>query len=451
MTRALGRRVAVSVLAIAILFSGFVRSVFASSAVLTSGPFAVCTTSPIVYYVNGVGAPNEFEEQAEATKLGARMDQYGQPHYGPVHSLYNPSEGLVLDIFRKLIAQKFGEYLDSAPAWEFIEQGLRLIGAVPNTLAGADLDAVAQVERDAVATTVLNGLDPAAAATLERITARLTVDASFGEKVVIVAHSEGNMFAQALYKRTQLAIPNSYNPGAYEIAPQIQVVNVATPANAPDTGLYVTSMEDRVIAKAAVLLASTYGLLAPAPANFDSGAATYSYDKLGHAFVGVYLNQQLGLEAQTLGLMKSAAANASSFGYYNPEGPMEIAASVDDGSTTYTVTAPDGSNTTSVVSGGSTQVIFQPTCDQLKEGTYRIQAVITPSYLRGFTSPYLASTSVTAVRPLTQIPPRGSTPLFWYMNFGQDPSPVTMESADIVVAKDSVRGGFDETYYRYHP
>jgi len=410
----------------------------------------VCTTAPAVWYINGIRAPSEEAEAAAAVALQDRFDRYGQPHDGDIVSIYNPSEGLILDIFRKLLAQKFGELIGTA--WGFIEQTWRALGGVSNTLSGADLDAVKQVARDSVATTVLNGLDPAAASTLEHATLELMTSASFGQKMLIVAHSQGNMFAKELYARTQMPVPNKYNPGGYDIAKQFQVVNVGTPATTSDTGKYVTTFQDIVIDLLARLLSTLTSPFQPAPPNFSSGAATYGYDKLGHDFLNVYLNYQLGLEGKVMGLTAAAAKDAGSFGYDNLEGPVKLQGSTMNGDVNYTVTAPDGSvvaNATVPPGVPQPTVIFQPTCDQLQEGTYRVQASVTATTEANSTQPWFVGATSLSFPRLGPAPSEADWSAFWYANGGTSPASDTVIALDIVLTKDDVSGGFDEHVYKY--
>ena len=411
----------------------------------------ICTTAPAVFYINGIMAPSEAAEAAAAVALQYRMDAYGQPHDGDVVSIYNPSEGLLLDIFRKLLAQKFGELIGTA--WGFIEQSWRALHGVQNSLTGGDLDAVKQAARDAVSTTVLNGLDPAAAATLEKATTDVMTSASFGQKMLIVAHSQGNMFAKELYARTQLAIPNQYNIGAYDVAKQFQVVNVGTPATTSDTGKYVTSVQDIVIDLLARFLSLLTSPFQPAAPNFNSGTATYSYDALGHDFLNVYLNKQLGLEAQVMALTKMAADDAGSFGNDNAEGPLKIEGSANFGSVTYTVTADiDGGMTpvvTSLSAGMSAKEIFHPSCADLKPGTYHVQADIQAPVEPNSTQPWFAE-SVSLILPrLGPAASESNYGAFWFNYAGTSPMQTSVSAMDIVLTKDDISGGFDENIYYY--
>lgn len=423
-----------------------VSSVAMAGTVRSLGPQSegkICTTAPSVYYINGIMAPSEVAEAAAAVALEDRFDRYGQAHDGDIVSIYNPSEGLVLDIFRKLLAQKFGEAIGTA--WGFIEQTWRALGGVSSTLSGADLDDVKQVARDSVATTVLNGLDPAAKTTLDNATVEVMTAASFGQKMLIVAHSQGNMFAKELYTRTQMAVPNQYNKGAYEVAKQFQVVNVGTPATTPDTGKYVTSIEDIVIDLLARLLSTLTSPFQPAVATFNSGTDTYKYDVLGHDFLNVYLNYFLGLEGKVMELTASAAKDAGSFGYDNPEGPLLLEGFAQSGQATYTVTAPDGSILANSTVTNAPSVFFQPTCDQLVEGTYQVRASVTstPDQMGAYTAfteldfPRLGPSKLVESWPFA----------FNYVLNG--PATDTVVALDIVLTKDTVNGGFDFHIYNY--
>lgn len=351
------------------------------------------------------------------------------------------------------LTSHFGKYSLAAvigTSWGFIEQAWRALGGVQNTLSAADLDSVKQVARDTVATTVLNGLDAAASNTLEFSTVNLMALASMGQKMVIVAHSQGNMFAKELYARTQMAVPNQYNVNGYEIARQFQVVNVGTPATTSDTGKYVTAVQDIVIDLLARLLSTLALTSQPALPNFNSGLATYAYDPLGHDFLNVYLNDQLGLEGRVMDLAQQAANDAGSFGNDNPEGPLQITGASNNGSATYTVTAPDG--TTSVVTvlrGVTPTEVFHPTCDILQEGTYHIQADITAPVDPSSTQPWYAAFVVLNLPRLGPSKLEALYSAFWFGYTGETPMSTSVGAMDVVLTKDVGSGGFDERIYFY--
>lgn len=103
-----------------------------------------------------------------------------------------------------------------------------------------------------------------------------------GKTVVVVAHSQGNFFANAAYG----VLYNGVNPIATN---SFGIVSVANPASfVGGGGPYTTASEDAVIA--AISQTTLPGFVPPLPANITnigSGAATS--DWLGHSITGEYL------------------------------------------------------------------------------------------------------------------------------------------------------------------
>jgi hypothetical protein len=101
-------------------------------------------------------------------------------------------------------------------------------------------------------------------------------DLSAGQKVLVVAHSQGNLYANAAYDRL---VADGANVGAIAIA------SVASAANVAKSGEYVTSTADLVIAS----LGQYFPTL---PANLTLAPAP-AYDPLGHGYSEIYLNPEL--------------------------------------------------------------------------------------------------------------------------------------------------------------
>ncbi|MGF6533908.1 hypothetical protein P3T20_004712 [Paraburkholderia sp. GAS206C] len=403
----------------------------------------VCTTAPKFYYINGIMAPDAETEGTEAQILAMALAAEGIGHYNEVESIYNPSEGLFLDIGRKLLAQKVAEGLSGLLS--FMENAFNFMLGNSSTLTAADQTNIQNSLAAATANAVTNGLDSAAAQTLKTATDTVINQAAIGIKVVLVAHSEGNMFAQALYAETQIQGANVYNPSGFNIAQQFQVVNVATPAARADTGKYVTASQDIVINLAARALALVTGTLQPATANWDAGPNIYASDPIGHSFVKVYLNKSLnGLEGQVLTLATQAASAAQSFGQENPEGPMQIVATTGAGTASYTVTAPDGSTTTTPLGNGANMTVFKPSCSDLKEGTYSVTANIV-SVQQG---PVFGVDTELSV-PVLNV--SGTNAGNQFIDFWSSPSPISDQGTvmDIEVSKDESSGGFNEQFFIY--
>ncbi|MGF6440391.1 hypothetical protein [Paraburkholderia youngii] len=66
-------------------------------------------SSTTVYYINGIWGSSQDVEQASADAIQQAMTAAGQVDAGHVTSIFNPTEGHVLDVFRKLLLQKAQE------------------------------------------------------------------------------------------------------------------------------------------------------------------------------------------------------------------------------------------------------------------------------------------------------------------------------------------------------
>lgn len=246
----------------------------------------VCAQSPDVFYINGIWNDDPDQDggvNVSASTISRRMDNAKIPH-GKVQPLFNQSEGKLLDIFRKLLLQKAQETTSIADRVSYGEGLILAAQGQPNSLSASDQSSLF----DALSTGVASAMqslvtDPVTSATLKVDIDAVSGSLLTGNKAVLVAHSEGNMLAQQIYKAVSIASPTTFNPLGINVARALQVVNVATPAAAPDTGKYVTSSSDIVIAKLASLLAWATFQHAPAPANVAPGYS--SIDPTGHKFI----------------------------------------------------------------------------------------------------------------------------------------------------------------------
>lgn len=122
-----------------------------------------------------------------------------------------------------------------------------------------------------------------------------------GKRVMLVSHSQGNLYANAIYGRLQNKNSSEYDLKAFGMA------GVASPANFVATGDgYVTSDTDHII--------DVLRLLAPAtlPSNDSSVPFTTSEDRLGHGFIEIYTNQVFGvIREHVKNVMNSTLARIS--------------------------------------------------------------------------------------------------------------------------------------------
>lgn len=407
----------------------------------------VCSTAPTVFYINGIWASDQRTMVLVADGLSLLLDSKGIPNNGGVISLFNDSEGKFLDIARKLLAQKTAENLVGILGW--LENTMNYMTGGDSQLSPADQASANLVMSDATVSAVTAFVDSSANDTLKKMTEQVFAMVASGGKVVVLAHSQGNMFANAIYNRTQLPTPNSYN-STFDISHAVQVVNVATPASSAATNKYVTIVEDLVINVAARLMSAIAQPLLP-NAIPDPGVATFKYDLSGHGFEPVYLNAALPVLNQVLSLVKSAAQDAQSFGVENPEGPLDLVGFTDYGANSVTTTSPDGSLVTAVTTSGLDTQVFSTNCGALQEGTYHvaIEIIPGPSGAINGTPIYGGYASLKAPR-ISRDSLNNNKLLFQNWYYASNPSDVSVSALDIVVTKDVASGGFKEAYFPYY-
>jgi hypothetical protein len=296
--------------------------------------------------------------------------------------------------------------------------------------------------------------DPQAAQTLDTVMSQVVPTALQGNKVVVVAHSEGNMFAQQMYSAVQAPGPSKYNPDGIAIGNEFQVVNVATPAAKPDTGKYLTSQSDIVIDDLATLLAWITQQLAPAPANVNPGT---SADISGHGFLKVYLNPSLDthedapiaktMEGEVTRLIGLATSDATATQSANPDAsfPVSILGGSVDNNVTYAITLNGAPLSSVYVEGtGGTLPLLQLSCSQLQAGTYSIVGTTTPT--EG-PPPNVFNFELYAQQ--FGITPVGTMIFSSVDTIASSPASASFPVADLVVQADAKTGEYDLSLYGY--
>lgn len=278
---------------------------------MPSRPAPAASSAVVQYFfINGVSLSAYRDRYKSARLLESRLQTAGAPSSSlSIIPLPNPSQGIWSDIFQKLVVQKeieagvgfkaavraIAQLTDGDPTYAPSAQDSANLGNAETELTAA----AQQAEYQQV-------IAPEETQMLRAVTTALQQ----GDPVVIVAHSEGNMFANALATRVQalagLAIAASGLPVSGWAA-NVQVVNIATPTASAPSGLYGTARQDDVITLLAHALAWFTGTLPPLQANWDFTGA-HAYDLLGHGFVSVYLNPALDTQNQLPGLVVQANA-----------------------------------------------------------------------------------------------------------------------------------------------
>lgn len=268
---------------------------------------SLCSGGYSVYYLNGVyNEPAEVYDNARNVQemLGNSFD--GEPL--TVSASVNPSSivGDAVEVF----AQKLAE--DPTLKWqlffrwfsgEFITSSL--------TIALDDFIGTAVTQKFAQAVSSLSSPQAYSDAVVVSHAQTYAAQLTSGRRVMAVAHSQGNLYANAIYGRLQSVNSGRYNLSAFGIA------GAASPANFVATGDgYVTSDGDHVI--------DALRILAPAvlPSN-DSSVPTFTTaDVLGHNFKNIYINPQFNIRGHVNEVMLTTLGRISTQILTSASGPI---------------------------------------------------------------------------------------------------------------------------------
>jgi len=227
------------------LFIVLIISAIATNSFAQVPDTSLCQTGYRVYFGNGVKAPDAIHKYDAAYRV---KDMLG-PTYGdqrePVEYWisYNPTDGMLGDLL-EAFAQKRAE--DPTLSWqlffrwvsgEFISTSLLVAledyfgttGAQKIAQAAAKLSSP-QAYTDPV---VIGHSSSYESALLE------------GKRVMVVAHSQGNLYANAAYGRLRNINSSEYDLGAFGIAAVASPANFVATADKGDS--WVTSDTDHVI------------------------------------------------------------------------------------------------------------------------------------------------------------------------------------------------------------
>jgi alpha-tubulin suppressor-like RCC1 family protein len=271
----------------------------------------LCEPRPLVLYINGVGVANPNEQvlaDTAASAIADNINHFSVPCVGYVWWLYNPTDIFFLDDLAESAKQKATE-LGISFAEGLLRVGLSVhhCAATPSPLclSQADQDSIiakitARIQQIALGVSfTINGNTYTTAGLVDSFRQIVAPQLAGGRKVVLLAHSQGNFFANSTY----LAIQASASAADFQ---RLKVVNVANAsANSPNN-LWVTAKQDRMMG----LLRLITGLPV---ANFDAQGA-HSLDWTGHGFKEVYMSRSLptgqtaadSIGAHVMGLLKSA-------------------------------------------------------------------------------------------------------------------------------------------------
>lgn len=190
--------------------------------------------------------------------------------------LYNPSDSLLNDIHEAAL-QKAAERAASVTD-TFIAFGMTALG-----YAGLVSDADSALVRQKVNALITSKLPPQTISLVSQFSDQVHREAlNFDVQAILVAHSQGNLFANAVFDGLKASLPANRFRG-------LGVVNVASPAHIAPSGLWVTAHQDLVIQS---LNVGDGVNLTPIPVNFDAGIGA-TLQAGGHGFTEVYLSDAL--------------------------------------------------------------------------------------------------------------------------------------------------------------
>lgn len=221
-----------------------------------------------VYVIFGNGVWNDKEAADSSRRLLTRRvesavagtDLEGVISYATAH---NPSEGTLLDLLETFEQNAQTDY---SQFWRYLA-GLDIL---PDFLQNKLIEIANEVDASIVQS------NPAVQEHIEKYNAFL----SEGDKVVLVAHSQGNLFANIAY----LGIDTSYLEG-------FGIVSVGNPDSYVAGGGPYTTLEEDII------INSVPGSL---PANLDNFFGINLNDLTGHTFADSYMAPAHQAEAKIL-------------------------------------------------------------------------------------------------------------------------------------------------------
>jgi hypothetical protein len=241
--------------------------------------FTPCNDGATVIYVNGVDKPDKQVVAFSAMQLANTIGTYGVKCVADVTYHYNPSANLAVDVLIEFASQKRGEEA-AVVASEILDFGMTLYGYLVSTISAEQRESI----RAELSIRLQRALStPGANEVTEELVTKVLDKIDHGSKVVLVSHSQGNLFANAAYNHVRAVRSSAYTRA-------FAVVNVANPSLVAPSGRSITSTHDYVIKP----LSLNSSALAPTA----DGTGSEFFDWTGHGFGEVYLNRLVPTDAQ---------------------------------------------------------------------------------------------------------------------------------------------------------
>lgn len=269
---------------------------------------SVCNAGYAVYFGNGVRT--EFTSahgSAMLLKADLGVQYSGQPL--SVSVSYNPTSGIFQDLLESF-ALKRSE--DPTLSWTLFFRWVS--GQFVNSILAGILDDYFGSQGAARINQAVTFLSTPAAYTDSTVVSHTSTYRSAllaGKKVLVVSHSQGNLYSNAAYGRLSSIESNGINLQAFGIAA------VATPANFVATrDTYVTSDSDLII--------DAVRLIAPATlvSNDNSVPSFPPADRLGHGFQEIYFSDEFAIKARTRTVVQTSLSRLSTVQSNAANGPL---------------------------------------------------------------------------------------------------------------------------------
>lgn len=283
---------------LSVITSAFIASVITSP--LTQAANG-CLTAPEakatnIYFANGVG-----NTQADALLSLAyiknayrfSLDDRAEESYS-FDTAYNYTQGSISDVIQ-VLKQKKNELgltgIDAEPLFWLLLKGkndLNFIRLALSEIAPSFApDKVTEPVLEALYLTMADA-NAEIIADRDRVNAEhvstYSADLLAGKRVIIFAHSQGNLFTNEAVRNIMLS-----DSGTPEQTDSIGVINIATPANSVvNQSPYVTAHDDAVIS-----LISAIQPVLPSNIDNDPGVLGDDRDRLNHSFISGYFNPDL--------------------------------------------------------------------------------------------------------------------------------------------------------------
>jgi hypothetical protein len=275
-------------------FLAWILSIIAVSAFA-----APCSNSASYFYINGVSIFADTHRFIAADSIKRLLLSRGIITTEVVTPLRNPSEGAYIDTLIELVNQKLAEK-SAANFADAVQKATMMSTGNPAYAMSASDKALLIVQQTAFFDRTKNL--PATSAVTAGMVSAVNASLSSGNKAIVIAHSQGNMFANSVLNSITAAQPAITVAG-------LKVVSIATPAASSQDSRYKTANQDSVITQAANWLALSLGAPMPLVANIDVPGAL-NYDLSGHGLLEVYLNPALSAVDNVVAMVTNAVATA---------------------------------------------------------------------------------------------------------------------------------------------